>query len=80
MAGSGCLHSLVNGNTPLKGLVDVTEYLTIAEASDRLRTPEATLRYWRHMGKGPKSFKLGRRVLYEAADVEAFIAEAKRTA
>jgi predicted DNA-binding transcriptional regulator AlpA len=36
--------------------------------------PVATLRYWRHIGKGgPKSFKLGNRVAYKQSDVEAWI-------
>jgi predicted DNA-binding transcriptional regulator AlpA len=40
-------------------------------------TNPATLRYWRCLGdSGPKSFKLGRRVLYHRADVERWIAEA----
>lgn len=53
------------------------DYLTTQEVAERLRTPTETVRYWRHMGKGPKSFKVGRRVLYAATDVEAFIAEAR---
>lgn len=58
----------------------VGEYLTTEEVAAMLRHPAETLRYWRHVGKGPKSFKLGgRRVLYAVEDVEAFIAE-QRTA
>ncbi len=38
------------------------ELLTIAEAADLLRAPVATLRYWRHLGTGLRSFRLGRRV------------------
>jgi predicted DNA-binding transcriptional regulator AlpA len=41
------------------------------------RTSPATLRYWRSVGDGgPRSFKLGRRVLDRRADVEQWIAEA----
>ena len=40
------------------------EYLTTEEVAQKLRTPAETVRYWRHVGKGPKSFKIGRRVLY----------------
>lgn len=47
--------------------------LTIAEASALTRTPVATLRYWRHLGTGPASFRLGRRVVYDEADVLAWI-------
>lgn len=49
------------------------EHLTTAEVSDVLRTPAETVRYWRHIGKGPKSFKVGRRVLYRREDVEAWL-------
>lgn len=54
------------------------EYLTTAEVAEMLRTPAETVRYWRHVGgKGPRSFKVGRRVLYAREDVEQFIAEAR---
>jgi excisionase family DNA binding protein len=56
---------------------DLPELLTIAEAADVLRTPVATLRYWRHQGIGPHSFRLDRRVLYRRDDVHAWI-DAKR--
>lgn len=45
-----------------------------------LRIPVESVRYWRHVGKGPKSFKVGRRVLYAAEDVEVFIASARKSA
>jgi hypothetical protein len=37
------------------------------------RTPSATLRFWRHKGIGPKSFKVGRRVMYREDDVAAWL-------
>jgi excisionase family DNA binding protein len=49
------------------------ELLTITEAAELLRTPVATLRYWRHLGTGPRSFRLGRRVLYRRDDLHAWI-------
>jgi predicted DNA-binding transcriptional regulator AlpA len=49
------------------------ELLTIAEAADVLRAPVATLRYWRHRNIGPRSFRLGRRVLYRRADLRTWI-------
>lgn len=51
------------------------EYMTTAEVAAVCRTPAETVRYWRHVGKGPKSFKLGRRVLYARSSVEAWLAE-----
>lgn len=49
------------------------DLLTIKEAADLVRAPVATLRYWRHLGTGPRSFRLGRRVLYKAEDLQAWI-------
>ena len=47
--------------------------LTITEAASIVRAPVATLRYWRHLGTGPRSFRLGRRVLYRYDDLIAWI-------
>jgi len=55
----------------------MAKYLTTAEVAELVRAPLETVRYWRHVGKGPKSFKLGRRCLYATEDVEAWIAQAK---
>jgi excisionase family DNA binding protein len=49
------------------------ELLTIAEAAELLRAPVATVRYWRHRNIGPRSFRLGRRVLYRRDDLRAWI-------
>ena len=49
------------------------DLLTITEAAELLRAPVATLRYWRHLGTGPRSFRLGRRVLYRRDDLHAWI-------
>lgn len=49
--------------------------LTLAEAAAFLRTPVATLRYWRHLGVGPDGFRLGRRVVYRREDVNRWLAE-----
>jgi excisionase family DNA binding protein len=51
------------------------DLLTITEAAELLRAPVATLRYWRHLGDGPRSFRLGRRVLYRREDLHAWIDE-----
>ena len=56
----------------------MAKYLTTAEVAELLRTPSETVRYWRHIGKGPRSFKIGRRVLYAVEDVEAFLDEARK--
>ncbi len=37
-------------------------------------TSPDTVRYWRHVGKGPVSFRTGRKVLYAVQDVENWLA------
>ena len=49
------------------------ELLTIIEAAELLRAPVATLRYWRHLGTGPRSFRVGRSVRYWRTEVEAWL-------
>ncbi|MBD3915080.1 helix-turn-helix domain-containing protein [Nocardioides hwasunensis] len=51
------------------------EILTLQEACSLLRVPEGTLRYWRHLGCGPRSFKIGRHVRYWRADLTLWLAE-----
>lgn len=48
------------------------QYLTTEELAALYRTSPETIRYWRFVGKGPRSFKAGRRVLYDAVDVRAW--------
>jgi excisionase family DNA binding protein len=52
-----------------------SDLLTITEAAELLRAPVATLRYWRHLGTGPSSFRLGRRVVYRRDDLHNWITE-----
>lgn len=47
-------------------------YLTTEDVAKIARTSPATVRYWRHTGTGPRSAKIGRRVLYREADVTAW--------
>ena len=50
------------------------EIMTTSEVSIMTTVPVPTLRWWRHVGTGPKSFKLGaRKVAYRRADVKAWL-------
>lgn len=49
------------------------ELLTTAEVAALARAPISTVRYWRHLGTGPASFRLGRRVVYRRADVRKWL-------
>jgi hypothetical protein len=56
---------------------DHERFMMTAEVAELLRMPLESVRWWRHVGKGPESFKLGRRVLYAREDVEGFIEKAR---
>lgn len=49
------------------------ELMLVTEVSEKCRIPAPTLRYWRQTGEGPKSFKVGRRVMYRRSDVEQWL-------
>ncbi len=53
------------------------ELMTTPEYARRVRRSVSTIRYWRRKGYGPSGFRLGKHVVFLAADVEAFIAEAR---
>lgn len=45
----------------------------IDEAAEFLRTPVNTLRFWRHQGIGPKSAKVGGRIMFRQIDLENWL-------
>jgi hypothetical protein len=51
------------------------DLLVTSEVAVMTRKPEATLRWYRHQGIGPKSGRLGGRVVYRRGDVEMWIEE-----
>lgn len=55
------------------------DYMTTAEVADLVRAPVETVRYWHYVGRGPQSFKVGRRRLYERAEVLAWIEAARKS-
>jgi predicted DNA-binding transcriptional regulator AlpA len=52
------------------------DLLTLEEAALLMRQPVNTLRYWRHIGKGPRSARLGARIMYRESDVAAWVDQA----
>ena len=54
------------------------ELMTIKEVATLVRVPEATLRYWRHLGTGPGGFRIGRSVRYWRNDVMHWLEEQSR--
>ncbi|MCG5462175.1 helix-turn-helix domain-containing protein [Micromonospora sp. MED01] len=51
------------------------KYLTTEEVAEVARTAPSTVRYWRHIGKGPKGIRRGKRVLYAESEVSAWLSE-----
>jgi len=49
------------------------DYLTVEEVAEMTRLSPSTIRWYRHTGTGPKSFKIGRRIAYRRTDVEAWL-------
>ena len=52
---------------------NTTPALTEREVAELLGLSVATLRAWRHRGKGPRFLRLGRSVRYLPADVAEFV-------
>lgn len=50
-------------------------FFTTDDVAERYRTAPGTVRYWRHIGYGPGSTKVGRRHLYPEAEIRRFDAE-----
>lgn len=53
-------------------MTDQAEYLTVPEVAAHYRTTTGTVRYWRHIGYGPRGVRLGTRVLYPRAEIQRF--------
>ena len=56
----------------------VPELLTERDASKLLCLSIRTLQKWRLCGRGPRFVKLGHAVRYEPAEIERFLADARR--
>jgi predicted DNA-binding transcriptional regulator AlpA len=53
----------------------VEKLMRLPEVAKMTGLPENTLRFWRHQGIGPRSARLGRRVVYRECDVVAWVEE-----
>ena len=54
------------------------ELMSLKEVAALVRVPEATLRYWRHLGTGPRGFRVGRSVRYWHNEVVHWLEEQSR--
>lgn len=51
----------------------MNDLMTPSEAAAVLRLPEATLRQWRYLGRGPAYMKVGKHIRYRQADLTKWI-------
>ncbi|MET4432076.1 helix-turn-helix domain-containing protein [Mycolicibacterium sp. 624] len=58
----------------LHALADPPDRMTTAEAARYTGLADATLRYYRHAGIGPVSYRFGSKVFYDRADLDAWMA------
>lgn len=62
-------HNVMEGT-----MINESEIWYTAQVAEYLKTPATTIRWWRHVGQGPKSFRLGaRKVAYLKCDVEEWL-------
>ncbi|MHD0306044.1 helix-turn-helix transcriptional regulator [Rhodococcus qingshengii] len=59
------------------GRVNVANRLTIDQAADYVGQAKQTLYQWRGRGVGPQSYKLGSRIYYDLADLDAYVEKQK---
>jgi predicted DNA-binding transcriptional regulator AlpA len=64
---------LENNDTSRLALKGGDEPLTEVDAAARLGLKVATLRAWRHQGRGPAFVRLGRAIRYLASDLDEFL-------
>lgn len=55
-------------------------WVTVEQLAEHYHKTPATIRYWRHIGYGPKGAKVGTTVLYPRENVEAFDRELRAQA
>ena len=55
-----------------EALSEVDDFLDEPAAAADLGVPLNTLRYWRTLGKGPRFYKIGRRVQIRRRDIQAY--------
>jgi hypothetical protein len=57
---------------------DIADLVPSDEAAKLIHQEPSTLATWRSAKKGPAYYKVGRRVFYSRADLEAWIASRRR--
>lgn len=53
--------------------VELDESLTTEDVAALCHTSPGTVHYWRTQGKGPKAYRVGRRLIFRRSDVEEWL-------
>ena len=64
---------LTDSTVPTETMPGNNQPLTEQDAATRLGLKVATLRAWRHQGRGPAYVRLGRAVRYLPGDIEEYL-------
>jgi excisionase family DNA binding protein len=67
------------GNRGVRTEGDVIELLTIEEVAERLRVSVPTVRWLRQEGRFPPAIKVGRRLMWDIWDVDAWLKAQRET-
>lgn len=51
----------------------MSEIISTSAAAEILGVAPGTLRYWRYMDEGPRSFRVGRHVKYRREDITSWL-------
>lgn len=54
-------------------MITGSDIVSTAGAAEILGVVPGTLRYWRYMDTGPRSFRVGRHVKYRRCDIEEWL-------
>ena len=68
-------HDQATSEEYLRRLTEGDEILYLKEAAALVRKSEGTMRYYRHLGIGPRSFRHGRNVAYWKIDLILWLVE-----
>lgn len=64
---------------PMEGFKVTRKILRLPQIADRTGVPIATLRWYRHRGIGPKTFRLAGRVVAYEDDIDAWVNQARQS-
>jgi predicted DNA-binding transcriptional regulator AlpA len=64
---------------PASTSVTAEDWIDVRQLAERLGVREVTVRNWRNIGKGPKSFKLGGGIRFLIKDVDAWVKQQQQS-